>query len=154
MQRPRPFRNVLVATDFTPTGDVAIAQAYALVAPHGAVHLVHVASERGHGSTEPRDIFVSQDAAREIEPYAAARRQLEERVPVGYSAHAASFVHLLAADSPALAIAQAAERLDSDLICLGTHGRGGVAKVALGSVAQSVLQHTQRPVLFARTSKP
>jgi nucleotide-binding universal stress UspA family protein len=152
--RQRSFRNVLVATDFTPTGDAAVAQAYALVAPQGAVHVVHVAPEHAHGSTEPRDIFLTEEAVRTTEPYAAARRLLEARAPVAYSAHAVTYLHVLAADSPALAIAQAAERLDSDLICLGTHGRTGLAKVALGSVAQAVLHHTHRPVLFARTPKP
>jgi nucleotide-binding universal stress UspA family protein len=153
-QPARQIRNVLVATDFTPTGDAAVALAYSVVAPHGTVHLVHVAPERVAGSVDPRDIFLSEEAVRKTEPYAVARRKLEELVLPDSSTRASSHVHVLASDSPVLAITQAAERLDSDLICLGTHGRGAVARAALGSVAQAVLHHTQRPVLFARMPKP
>jgi nucleotide-binding universal stress UspA family protein len=59
-------------------------------------------------------------------------------------------VHVLSSRHPAQAIAQAAERLDADVICLGTHGRTGVARTLLGSEAQSVLANTHRPVLLAR----
>jgi nucleotide-binding universal stress UspA family protein len=151
---PARIRNVLVATDFTPTGNAAVALAYSLVAPHGTVHLAHVVPDRTHGSVEPHDIFVSDDAALASEPHAAARRHLMELRLPGYSGHAASVVHVLESNEPAAAIAQAAERLDADLICMGTHGRGGVARAALGSVALGVLPHTQRPVLFARAPRP
>jgi nucleotide-binding universal stress UspA family protein len=54
---------------------------------------------------------------------------------------------------PAMAICQAAERLDVDIICLGTHGRTGLPRAALGSIAEAVLNHTRRPVLLARGMK-
>jgi nucleotide-binding universal stress UspA family protein len=59
-------------------------------------------------------------------------------------------LHVLESGDPALAICQAAERLDARVICIGTHGRTGLAKVVLGSVAQAVLGGTGRPVLLAR----
>ena len=40
---------------------------------------------------------------------------------------------MLESRHPADAICQAAERLGADMICLGTHGRTGVAKAVLGS---------------------
>jgi nucleotide-binding universal stress UspA family protein len=150
---PARIRNVLVATDFTNTGNAAVALAYSLVAPHGKVHIAHVVPERQHGAVEARDIFVSADEARTSEPHASAWRRLAELRLPGYSGQAESLVHVLESNEPAVAIAQAAERLDVGLICLGTHGRGGVARAALGSVAQDVLHHTERPVLFARARK-
>ncbi len=63
-------------------------------------------------------------------------------------------VHALAAEDAWEAICQIAERLSVDLICLGTHGRTGLAKVALGSVAARVLANSRRPVLLARGPNP
>nr|WP_053066827.1 universal stress protein [Archangium gephyra] len=48
------------------------------------------------------------------------------------------------------AINQAAERLSCDVICLATHGRSGLSKALVGSVAQEVLQASTRPVLLVR----
>ncbi len=45
------------------------------------------------------------------------------------------------------AIAQAAERHDVDLICLGSHGKGALSRAVLGSVAHGVLGEARRPVL-------
>lgn len=151
---PKPIRDVLVATDFSDSGNAAVALAQSLVAPHGTVHLVHVVRERPHRPGEPQDVFVSDDVARGAEPHASARRHLLELASAGYSGHPATRVHVLESNAPAEAIAQAAERLDADLICVGTHGRGGLGRTLLGSVAQAVIQHTQRPVLFARAPKP
>ncbi|HWO09654.1 MAG TPA: universal stress protein, partial [Polyangiaceae bacterium] len=39
---------------------------------------------------------------------------------------------------------------DRDLIVMGTHGRQGLQKLLLGSIAQSVLQRAPCPVLVAR----
>jgi nucleotide-binding universal stress UspA family protein len=153
LTRPGRMTNVLVATDFTDTGNDALALAYSLVAPGGCVHLAHVVPPEPHGPVEARDIFASDDAIARSDVHAAARRRLKELVLPGFAGHVASQVHVLESNSPAEAIAQAAERLDSELICLGTHGRGGVSKALLGSVAQAVLHHTQRPVLFSRKPK-
>ena len=56
----------------------------------------------------------------------------------------------IAETPPGAAIVDAAEELDADLIVLATHGRGGVGRWALGSVASKLLQTTNRPVLLVR----
>ena len=63
-------------------------------------------------------------------------------------------VHAVEAEEAWEAICQAAERVSADLICLGTHGRTGIAKAALGSVAARVLTHSRRPLLLARGPNP
>lgn len=45
-------------------------------------------------------------------------------------------------------ILSAAEELDADLIVMGTHGRSGLRRLMLGSVAESVLRHASIPVLM------
>lgn len=54
------------------------------------------------------------------------------------------------AGAPAEAIVEAAERCDADLIVMATHGRGGLGRRLLGSVAHTLLRSTRRPLLVVR----
>jgi nucleotide-binding universal stress UspA family protein len=49
--------------------------------------------------------------------------------------------------SPAREIVAHAEKVDADMIIVGTHGRGGITHAVLGSVAERVVQKARRPVL-------
>jgi nucleotide-binding universal stress UspA family protein len=150
LARPEPPSKVLVATDFSEVGNAAVPLAYSVVAPSGVVQLVHVLKERGRHPTEARDIFSSAGSGAEDE-VDEARRMLQALVPQGERGRGVqSEVHVLMAGDPALAICQAAERLDAAIVCVGTHGRSGIGKTLLGSVAASVVQSTHRPVLLAR----
>jgi nucleotide-binding universal stress UspA family protein len=142
--------SVLVATDFSPIGNAAIRLAQRVVATSGTVHVVHVIDVEGSDVIERHDIFAGPD-----EPLssaeAAARQQLLGLIPkYGSEAAPATRVHVLRSNNAAEAICQAAERLDAALLCLGTHGRTGMSKTLLGSVAASVLAQTKRHVLLAR----
>jgi universal stress protein A len=53
----------------------------------------------------------------------------------------------LAVGTPHEAIIEAAKRLDADVIVIGTHGHGGLARMLLGSVTDRVLRTSDRPVL-------
>ena len=54
-------------------------------------------------------------------------------------------------DSPAEAILEAARVSDADLIVMTTHGRTGLSRVLMGSVADHVLHNAHCPVLLIRT---
>jgi nucleotide-binding universal stress UspA family protein len=47
-------------------------------------------------------------------------------------------------------IVQQAEKMDADLIIIGSHGRGGIADVTLGSTSRRVLRRCAMPVLVVR----
>lgn len=49
-------------------------------------------------------------------------------------------------------VIQTASALDIDLIVMGTHGRSGLERLVLGSVAENVLRHAPCPVLTVRRS--
>lgn len=48
------------------------------------------------------------------------------------------------------AILETASRVKADLIAMGTHGRGGISRFVLGSVAEHVVRHAPCPVLTVR----
>ena len=151
-ETPR-FRHVLAATDFSELGNEAVPLAYSAVAPGGTVHLIHVLKAE-HGRLDPYDLFTPLPDPTLSEAANAAGARLRELVPGDATAKSTSTqVHVVEAAEPAVAICQAAERLDADLLCLGTHGRGGIAKAVLGSVAKGVVDGTRRPVLLARAKK-
>jgi nucleotide-binding universal stress UspA family protein len=56
--------------------------------------------------------------------------------------------------SPAGEIVSAANDLKVDLVCIGTHGRGGIAHFLLGSVAEKVVRQAPCPVLTIRPPTP
>jgi nucleotide-binding universal stress UspA family protein len=141
------IRSILSATDFSPAGDAAVRLACSLVAPGGTVHVAHVIVDKGSTALEPADIF---DAKRAPEGNAEALTlRLKSLVPAAVSGPGRIQVHVLVSEEPAQAICQAAERLGVDMLCLGTHGRSGLAKLVLGSVTASVLVGTTRPVAIS-----
>jgi nucleotide-binding universal stress UspA family protein len=136
------FKRVLVPTDFSKLGNQAIPFAYSTLYRGGVVSLVHV--------VEPKRIKSEADEAQR-------RRisQLEERLRALIPSEAAARwlvtkVEVVESHRPATAICQAAERFGADLICLGSHGRSGLSKAVLGSVAQDVIARSRRPVLVVR----
>ncbi|WP_180033505.1 universal stress protein [Acinetobacter sp. YH12233] len=52
--------------------------------------------------------------------------------------------------APSEGILQAAQEVPTDLIIMGSHGRKGLQKLMLGSVAQNVLSQSEIPVLIVR----
>jgi len=145
----KALRCVLVPTDFSLIGDAAIALAYSVVEHGGCVHLLHVRKSPSKSTVEPQDIFQPYKSDEE------ALRMLTSLIPDGAREQGKSTqTHVVHSDKPADAISQAAERLNADVICMGTHGHTGLKKVLLGSVAQAVLEQSVRPVLLAHYPEP
>ena len=123
------LRSVLVATDFSRAGNRAVPYAFTLLHGGGTVHLVTVGSD-------PRQ-------AEELE------RRLRRLLPKDAEAQGRKVqVEVLSGQDVAATLLKAAERMDVDALCLGTHGHSGFKKLVLGSVAQEVLSRADRPVLL------
>ena len=146
-------RSALAATDFSPIGNSALEYAYAQVGRGGRVYLVHVLAPAARRlETEPMDIFTVSSSLADAKK--SAEEKLRTLIPLRSIIHDRSTeVLVLESRDPADAIAQAAERVGVDVICLGTHGRSGIAKAVLGSVAQAILSKTKRPVLLVHAPK-
>jgi nucleotide-binding universal stress UspA family protein len=129
---PRVQR-ILAATDLTGFGNQAVRAAAALaLATEGELRLLHVAETQVPTWDE------------EASTVAKLRQLLPERWPLPVS------TEVVFGRDPATAIAAAGERIDADTICVASHARGGLARVALGSVTEDLLQKTHRPVLVVR----
>lgn len=78
------------------------------------------------------------------------RRYLEDRLALLPTGIASSNARLIEADDPGRAICGYLKEHPGALMVMSTHGRSGVDEDPLGSVAQSVMLHTPRPVIFCR----
>jgi nucleotide-binding universal stress UspA family protein len=135
---------LLFASDFTPCSDQALPLACDLAALTGAsLHALHVASgDRG-------DAGPGTPAGDEV---LAARLQAlveQERLRDRWAAHRPLSVkgEVVHQRAVAPAIVAAARRCNVDLIVMGTHGRRGLRRLMLGSVATEVVRYADRPVL-------
>ncbi|HVO29822.1 MAG TPA: universal stress protein [bacterium] len=82
-------------------------------------------------------------------PGGHARRDLEHFVSPVLKKGRRVQVHIEQGDAPWV-IARVAEREGYDLIVMGTHGRSGVRRALLGSVAEEVVRRSPVPVLTVR----
>lgn len=144
---PRPqLRNVLVATDFSELGNRAVAYAYELARGSGTVTLCHV---RERVLPVPAHAYVDEHEALTE----GQRREMEDRLRALIPADAAgapTALSVIDGGQAATVIVQEANRLGVDAICLGSHGRSGLGRALMGSVAETVARHAQRPVLIVR----
>jgi nucleotide-binding universal stress UspA family protein len=56
-------------------------------------------------------------------------------------------------EDPAAGITREAERFGADVIVMGSQGRSALGRVVLGSVAQSVMASSKRPVFIVRAPR-
>ena len=147
---PATFRSALVATDFSDLGNAAVAQAFAVVGAGGRVTALHVLPRRNTGSPlDPADVFEISASSRQAASDARAR--LQALAPPALQDSGKHFeVLVIEAPDAAEGISQAAERVGAELICLGSHGLGGVRGALLGSVAEQVVKVTPRTVLLVK----
>jgi nucleotide-binding universal stress UspA family protein len=143
------LRSVLAATDLSEVGNAAVAQAYALLrAEGGVVHLCHVAE----GSLPSPSYAYAPEAG----PLTVARdgdleAQLRRLIPAeATELEIATRVSVIDGGEPAEQIAAAALQVGADAIVLGSHGRTGLKRAVLGSVAEAVLRHAEMPVYVVR----
>jgi len=147
------FRKILVPVDFSDHSDKAMAMALDLARRYEAelilLHAVHLPIPVGH--FPGGDVTVEYG---QLVEYAesAARSQLQARVDqvaLGDRARTS-----LRTGDPVQVILDEAERRGADLIVMGTHGRSGLSRLFMGSVAERVVRASPCPVLTARIDLP
>lgn len=141
-----PYERILVPTDGSAGVERAIQHAVDLAVEHGAeVHAVYVINSGAYVGTPMEiagqgvDTMLREEATDAVEGVAAVCDDYE--VPVETT---------VLKGSPNREIIRYAESEDCDLIVMGTHGRGGIDRLLLGSVAEKVVRGSKVPVLTVR----
>ncbi len=144
------LKNILVATDFGDASDAALTYGRALARNFGStLHLLHVAENlftRGIGGEGY--IAVLPDLQKDVED--TARKQLDDLAIDNDPGAPAVHTVVLTSNTPAMAVVEYARDRKIDLIVMGTHGRGAVAHLLMGSVAERVVRTAPCPVLTVR----
>jgi nucleotide-binding universal stress UspA family protein len=138
-----PIKTVLHPTDFSEPAEHARRMAYELARDYGArLILLHVVEppvyygELGLSFTAPGDL--REEAAERLAAL------VEEGTPV--------HVETLNVDGIAAAeILRVARETHANLVVLGSHGRSGLGRVLMGSVAEEISRKSPCPVLIVRT---
>jgi nucleotide-binding universal stress UspA family protein len=144
------LKQILVPTDFSTPSENALLYGKALAETFGAtLHLIHVVEEPPvYPWASPEGLMpMPLPAWGEIEETVRAQMgklltDAEQRL---FRAQVVT-----AAGSPFVEIVRYAKSHEIDLIVIGTHGRGPVAHMLLGSVAEKVVRKAPCPVLTVR----
>jgi len=135
------LKKVLVATDFSPPSDAALAYGRALARTFGAsLHVLHVVENYFLRPSASAPYMVQEAKTRMLDDQLTDedRHQLGARAVVEIS------------EEPADAIASFAKAQKIDLIVMGTHSRRGLERLLVGSVAEHVIRTAPCPVLTVR----
>ncbi len=139
------YERILVPTDGSAGTAHVVLQALDLAEQYGAtIHVIHVlpgAGSRlgGLGGTR--------------EEHEKRGNRLVDHVAGMAEVHDVAAVTTLREGDPATEILDYADEIDADLIVAGTHGRTGVGRRVIGSVAERLVRHADCPVMTVRLSE-
>lgn len=144
------YDTILVPTDGSDVAELAVERAIDLAETYGAtLHTLYVvdtdAMDLSLGTEQVDRIRAGKFG--EMEEVERKAREATERVVERAEESGVPTVEHIAAGRPHAVITKYADEHDADMIVMGSHGRSGVSRVLLGSVAERVLRTTHRPVL-------
>jgi universal stress protein A len=150
------LQHILVPTDFSEASEAAAKYGVALARAFNArLHLLHVESRHDLEIIVERELVVQkhlrettaaklpQNVARELLGKILTEQE-ENELRAEYVLRASG------RHGPYLEIVRYAKERNIDLIVMGTHGRGFVAHLLMGSVAENVVRYAPCPVLTVR----
>ena len=135
-------KRILCPLDFSENSQAALGYASSLAKESGAkLFLVHV-----DDSQVPYDAgfaaYVAPPNNREI--------LMEQLVAIVPTLDDVEYEHQLLLGHPADAIVDFSKEHNIDLIVMGTHGRTGVARLVMGSIAEAIVRRAECPVLTVK----
>jgi nucleotide-binding universal stress UspA family protein len=141
------IRRILVPTDFTETSERAIDWALGIAARFGAMITVMHAYELPIVGFPDGAIVATPEIASRIAD--ASRGALDATVE-RLKSRGVTVESVLREGVAWEEVNAVADSIDADLIVIGTHGRRGLARALLGSVAENVIRTAHRPVVTIR----
>jgi nucleotide-binding universal stress UspA family protein len=150
---------IVVAVDYSESGRLALERAFELAAekPKGELHVVNVLPVHQSGVADAANgawvgsLPSIEEASEQLRSYVDKASEVFRLAHPGTSCE---FLDGMVAhqrlSAPSEEIAQLASDVEADLIVVGTHGRRGVPRLILGSVAEATLRLAPCPVLVVR----
>ncbi|MDF2695310.1 MAG: UspA domain protein [Labilithrix sp.] len=143
------FKKILVPVDFSEPSDRALQVAIDLAKQYDAtltvLHAFDVPPAYAGMDLAPMDLLSPM--------LEAAKKQLDATL-VEVRGKIPSATVVMAQGVPWRAILEAIEHKGIDLVIMGTHGRRGVGRALLGSVAEKIVRLSPAPVLTLRAGSP
>lgn len=133
-------KHILFATDFSPAAEAALPYAIGLATQYGGqVHGLHVRFPATYPIVSPEAMPQVIEAAEEQAKFEA--QQMHEML--------AAVPHEVTVSEGDLwpTISEIVDKRETDLIVMGTHGRTGISRALLGSMAEEVFRKATCPVL-------
>jgi universal stress protein A len=136
------FNKILCPLDFDQNSIRALRLASGLSRHHNAtLHLLHVIDEAIPAKTEVTAPYDRMEVA--------VRGRLERLAHQHVDPRVRDKLHVETGDT-AVRILDVAKRVRADLIVMATHGRKGLPRLVIGSVAERIIRQAQCPVLIVR----
>jgi universal stress protein A len=140
------IRKIVCPTDFSPFTDAALSYASTLAAESGAMlYIVHV-DEYRHSNPATGDVAYIYVHPGNNSHHGNIPNRLDHVKPTS----SCVFERRYLAGEPAREIVAFAERENVDLIVMGSHGRTGLSRLLMGSVAECVARRATCPVLIVK----
>ncbi|MDA1009980.1 MAG: universal stress protein [Chloroflexi bacterium] len=156
------YRNALLATDGSDTARLVFQHVAQIVEPEGEIVVVEVIDDiaRVFARTTPAGFELgsaSYNANMAEEVVAAQRAAAEEHLAEAKAdleaAGLKNVVTAVLSGTPGEAIVDEVNARGTDVVLMGTHGRSGLRRTVLGSVADHVLRHLDEvPVLLVHAN--
>src|SRR5262245_58020906 len=144
------LKRILVATDFGEPAEVALRYGRELARTFGAsLEVLHVC-DKVIGRELGLDAVTIDDAKLQSEIEASAHKHLEALLDAEDRTMLKATPVLKISGARAQSIVEYAKESRADLIVMGTHGRGTMAHLLVGSVAERVVRTAPCPVLTVR----
>jgi len=142
IDKERFFKNILLATDFSPASEQALEYAASLARRYGStIYLTHIISLDGYPMMSP-DLAASSLQKMHADADEGFRKLLKSGrlMALPYQA-------LIQEGNLWPAIEESVQKYEIDLLVVGTHGIGAVRKLLLGSGAEEIFRKAKVPVL-------
>jgi universal stress protein A len=136
------YKKILFATDFSPASETALRTATSLARDSGALLLIAHIEELPMPYAGGEMYFAQPEY-----PNPEVKKMLDAVVPPDKSVR---YEHRLVMGTAADDIVRVADEEGVDLIVIGTHGRTGLMRVLMGSVAESVMRLATCPVMTVK----
>ncbi len=142
------FNKIVVPVDFSEYTDEILEYASAIAKRFDAsVHVIHVVPSMEYFT--PYESFMAAEYLETMQKNVENEitRQLDEAAA---KVTVPGVTKAIRTGSAFIEITEYAESIGADLIVMGTHGRGGLEHILLGSVAEKVVRKSKCPVLTIR----